>query len=99
MEHLNTRYCHLRCNEELRETIKFMILQRKVSIRQIGRETSLPHERISRYLQKEHMETAATLNQWQLLRVCEYFNINVALKVGYDGDPKDLINDDYLSAL
>lgn len=45
------------------------------------------------------METAATLNQWQLLRVCEYFNINVALKVGYDGDPKDLINDDYLSAL
>jgi len=75
------RFCFLRDDENLRLTIKFMIEQTGRTKWSISQEVGIPNYRMSQYL--AGIKTNR-LSQFQVMLLCEYFNIEPELKVTYN---------------
>ncbi len=75
-----SKFCFLRDDENLRQTLAFMIEQTGKRKYHLSLEMGIPNYRMSRYL---NGLKGNTLSQFQVLIMCEYFNIEPELKIKY----------------
>lgn len=87
-----SRWSFLRDNQRLRSTIKTLIDQDPRSVRQICADADLNYIRTTQYLKWGKTGKRAvsgkyqpnTLNEWDLIRLCDHLGLKVKLKLEYE---------------
>ena len=72
------RYCILRYNESLRTAVKFRIKSSGKTLTSIANELDIDRTRLQKYINGKGEKI---ITQWQLLKVCEYLNIEVSINI------------------